>query len=159
MKWMLKINGCLKRCLAPLTCCLCVLVAACGKKDGAAPAATSSKGVSAAPSTSPHKIIATLSSPNRNILYVTLWTLEQNGVALPNTISLDHPYVQIAPHLQRLAQSLSQLSQSRLDELDRSLDYYNSIYSPVWSDDTWVGAPNRTWIRDVPQARSNPGFR
>ena len=88
---------------------------------------------SKAPSAANAEIISSLESQSRTTTYVALWTLEQNGVSIPE-IDFEKPYDSATPQLKQLAEELAALPQDRLSELDESLKYHWSIYSPMWSE-------------------------
>jgi hypothetical protein len=74
---------------------------------------------------------------DRNAVYVALWTLKQNGVAFPESITFDRPYAEARPHLQAIREQLKLLPAWRLKALDESLAYHRQIYSPIWSNSEW----------------------
>lgn len=79
------------------------------------------------------KIVSSLASTNRNEVYVALWTLEKSGHVVPKHIDFKAPYENNRKHLERLAGGLKKLGPARLMELDNTLEYHRSIYSPMWS--------------------------
>ncbi len=95
-------------------------------------------GPSVAPSAAKAEIVSSLESRNRATTHVVLWTLEQNGFSVPQ-IDFEKPYHVAAPQLQQLSEELADLPPSKLSELDESLKYHWSIYSPIWFEggDGW----------------------
>ena len=84
------------------------------------------------PSRNEYKIISSLASKNRNEVHVTLWTLEQNGLVVPAEIDFESPYEDNRKHLQHVSNELAKLEPATLADLDKSLEYHWSIYSPIW---------------------------
>jgi hypothetical protein len=82
-----------------------------------------------------HKIITSLGSRNRNEVHVTLWTLEQNEISVPEGILIDGAYQDSKLYLHELAIDLANLNETRLTELDESLAYHRKIFSPIWGPD------------------------
>ncbi len=78
------------------------------------------------------RIISHLGSRGRNATYLALWTLRTNGFNVPD-IQCNKSYAEAQPKLRKLADRLRQLPASKLVELDESLKYHTSIYSPIWS--------------------------
>jgi uncharacterized protein YceK len=77
-------------------------------------------------------IISAIASRNPNLVYVALWTLEQNGMAVPK-IEFDKPYSEAEPKLRTLIDRLSRLPSDRQTELDESFRYHLTIYNPLFS--------------------------
>ena len=96
--------------------------------------------------TSDDGIVSALESRDRTAVYIALWTLRQNGFAIPE-IQLEGPYSDAEPALKELVGRLAQLPWVRLRELDESYYYHEIIYSPVHSPrpgsggEGWKGGP------------------
>jgi hypothetical protein len=82
-------------------------------------------------------IISAIASRNANVVYVGLWTLEQNGMAVPK-IEFDKPYSEAEPKLRTLIDRLSHLPSDRRTELDESFRYHRTIYSPIFSPNSFL---------------------
>ncbi len=113
-----------------VTCSICSIVG-CGGTDRAESNYRSDVMSSylAEATTSSFRIVRSIASKNRIEIYVACWTLRQNGVDVPD-FSLDVPYDDVRPHLDRLAAQLLNMDEPKLRSLDESLEYHWSIYSP-----------------------------
>jgi hypothetical protein len=84
-----------------------------------------------------HVILKTLATRDRNAVHVALWTLEQNGVQVPQKISFDSAYSEASPKLQVIREYLQSFPESKLSALDQNLAYHWRIYSPIWIRNDW----------------------
>jgi hypothetical protein len=80
------------------------------------------------------EIISALESGSRTSTHIALWTLKNNGFTIPK-IELEKPYAEARPKLKRFAAELLRLPKSKLSQLDESLKYHGSIYSPFRFED------------------------
>ncbi len=76
-------------------------------------------------------IVNWLGSGSRTYTYIAIWTLRKNGFNPPK-IDFGKPYVEAEAELEQLIAELSLLPVSKLSELNKSLEYNSSIYSPIW---------------------------
>lgn len=82
-----------------------------------------------------HPILRALATKERNSVYVALWTLEQNGVLSEEDlgkIDLSPPYHKVRPRIREVQANVRALPTEKLNALDKSLSYYQTIYSPIW---------------------------
>jgi hypothetical protein len=84
-----------------------------------------------------HKILTTLAARNRNAVHVALWTLEQNGILLTESVSFVSSNSDAVPKLEAIRQHLQTFPEIKLDVLDRDLAYHWRIYSPIWVGNDW----------------------
>jgi hypothetical protein len=82
-------------------------------------------------------ILKALTTRDRNSVHVALWTLEQNGISIPEKIAFDLPYAEVRPKLEADYERLKMLPEEKLNALDKSLSYYWIIYDPIWNENDW----------------------
>ena len=83
------------------------------------------------------QIVVALTSRDRNLVYVALWTLGRDGISVSDKIDIDGPFAQAQPALTELVDEVSSLDEKRLDSLDRVFAARLFIHSPSGPDTYW----------------------
>lgn len=85
----------------------------------------------------PSQIVEALSSRNRNVVYVALDTLKENGIGASEQIDVHEAFADAQPALGVLIDEVTSLDDDERDSLDRAYADRLLIYSPIWSDAYW----------------------
>ena len=82
-------------------------------------------------------LMSALESRDKNMVHIALWTLEKNDIDIPKQIKFDEEYVVSRSYIEQLSKQISSLEKERRNQLDESMKYHISIYSPIWASAHW----------------------
>lgn len=82
-------------------------------------------------------LIVALTSRDRDLVYVALTILRDDGISVPKRIDIQGPFSKAEPELTELVNEVSGFEKQRLDSLDRAYAGRLFIHSPMGLDNYW----------------------
>ena len=84
-----------------------------------------------------HGILNAFAQRDRNIVSVALWTLDRNGIPVPQRLDFNAPYSEAQPQIREILHSLRELPPEKLSQLDLSFAYHLRTSSTYWIYGDW----------------------
>lgn len=84
-----------------------------------------------------HPILRALDRRDRNVVYVALRTLQNNGFTFPQGVRFDLSYAEARPQIKAIRAEVARYPEETLTTLDQSLSEEFPRYSPIWMSTHW----------------------